>query len=124
MSDVNPEFKPEPKIEALKATATEFISKEKESISQLGGKVLHDVEGLLNDSVQSATVRLNSLFKRVETVIRTEPLVALTALAITGIAIMNLMRKRQSSASASKRASASHTAGASTSESAEESHFH
>ncbi len=124
MSDVNPEFKPEPKIEALKATATEFISKEKESISQLGGKVLHDVEGLLNDSVQSATVRLNSLFKRVETVIRTEPLVALTALAITGIAIMNLMRKRQGSASASKKASAGHAAGASPSESSEESHFH
>jgi hypothetical protein len=120
MSDINPEFKSEPKIEALKATATEFISKEKETISQLGGKVLHDVESLLNDSVQGATSRLNSLFKRVETVIRTEPLVALTALAITGIAIVNLMRKRQTSSGASKRSASSPAA----SETAEESHFH
>jgi hypothetical protein len=120
MSDINPEFKTEPKIESLKATATEFISKERESISQLGGKVLHDVESLLNDSVQSATSRLNSLFKRVETVIRTEPLVALTALAITGIALVNLMRKRQPQSDASKRSASSSPA----SEPAEESHFH
>jgi hypothetical protein len=120
MSDINSEYKPEPKIESLKATATEFISKEKETISQLGGKVLHDVESLLNDSVQGATSRLNSLFKRVETVIRTEPLVALTALAITGIAIVNLMRKRQTSPSAPKRSTAGSTAG----ETTEESHFH
>ena len=120
MSDINSEYKPEPKIESLKATATEFISKEKETISNLGGKVLHDVESLLNDSVQGATSRLNSLFKRVETVIRTEPLVALTALAITGIAIVNLMRKRQPSPSAPKRSAAGSTA----SETAEESQFH
>ena len=120
MSDINSEYKPEPKIESLKATATEFISKEKETISNLGGKVLHDVESLLNDSVQGATSRLNSLFKRVETVIRTEPLVALTALAITGIALVNLMRKRQPSSSASKKAASS----AASSDASEESHFH
>ena len=118
MSEFNTEFKVDPKLESIKTNATEFITHERQSITDFGEKVLRDVEVLINDSVQSASSRLNSMFKKVETVIKTEPLVAFTALAITGLALVNLMRKRSGSAKGIKASSESKASPQ------EEAHFH
>jgi|GEM_PF-5140941 len=124
MSEIKSEtvssFHVDPKLETLKSEANEFISRERESLTQFGGKILHDVEVLLSDSIETATTRLNSMFKKVETVIRTEPLVALTAVAITGVALVNLIRKQAEARKSTKSATG---AGASKS-GAEEAHFH
>ncbi len=99
MSDLNLD----PKLESIKTNASEFVKEERKALSEFSGRILRDVEVLLHDSVSSATTRLNSMLNRVESVIRTEPLVALTAIAITGLAVANIIAKRAGSkASASK----------------------
>jgi hypothetical protein len=90
MSDLNLD----PKLESIKTNATEFVREERKTVGEFSQRILKDVEVLIHDSVNSATSRLTSMFNRVETVIKTEPLVAFTALAITGLAVANLIAKR------------------------------
>jgi hypothetical protein len=96
------DLKMDPKLESIKTSAVEFVSHERQSFSEFGEKILNDVEGLVGASVNSASTRLNSMFRKIEAVIKTEPLVAITALAITGLAVANIMMKR------SQRRSAGH----------------
>jgi hypothetical protein len=100
MSDLNLD----PKLESIKTNASEFVKEERKTLTDFGGRVLKDVEVLIHDSVNSATSRLTSMFNRVETVIKTEPLVAFTALAITGLAVANLIAKRATGKSEATKA--------------------
>ena len=105
------EMKIDPKLEAIRTSATEFVSHEKKTITDYGERILKDVEVLINDSVSSASHRLNSVIRRVEEVVKTEPLVAFAALAITGIAVANVISRRygrraRSAASAKSAAAA------------------
>lgn len=88
------DLKMDPKLESIKTSAVEFVSHEQQSFSEFGEKILNDVEGLVGASVNSASTRLNSMFRKIEAVIKTEPLVAITALAITGLAVANIVMKR------------------------------
>jgi len=103
----------DPKLESIKTNAAEFVREERKTLGDFSTRILKDVEVLIHDSVNSATSRLTSMFNRVESVIKTEPLVAFTALAITGLAVANLITKRAKSRSA-----------ASTTTGAEEPHIH
>jgi hypothetical protein len=96
------DLKMDPKLESIKTSAVEFVSHEKQSFSEFGEKILNDVEGLVGASVNSASARLNSMFRKIEAVIKTEPLVAITALAITGLAVANIMMKRSHRKSAER----------------------
>jgi hypothetical protein len=100
------DLKMDPKLESIKTSAVEFVSHERQSFSEFGEKILNDVEGLVGASVNSASARLNSMFRKIEAVIKTEPLVAITALAITGLAVANIMVKRSHRKSSDKSASA------------------
>lgn len=99
------DLKMDPKLESIKTSAMEFVGQERQKFSEYGERVLHDVDGLVSSSIQEASARLNSMFRKIEAVIKTEPLVAFTALAITGLAVTNLMirrsRKRAASAGSS-----------------------
>jgi hypothetical protein len=104
-SEASLEAKPSAKLESIRTTTNEFVSQEKQTITDFSQRVLKDVESLLSDSVNTASTRLTSMFKKVENVVRTEPLVAFTALAITGLAIVNIMRQRNERKAAAPKAS-------------------
>ncbi|NDG85079.1 MAG: hypothetical protein EBX52_08590 [Proteobacteria bacterium] len=95
----------DPKLESIKTNASEFVREERKTLGEFSTRILKDVEVLIHDSVNSATSRLTSMFNRVESVIKTEPLVAFTALAITGLAVANLITKRATGRSASSKSS-------------------
>ncbi len=99
------DMKLDPKIESIKTNAAEFVQEERRTLTEFGERILKDVESLLEESVNSASSRLSSMFNRVESVIRTEPLVAITALAITGLAVANLIAKRATGRSESAKSS-------------------
>ena len=105
-SEASLESKPSAKLESIRTTTNEFVSQEKQTITDFRQRVLKDVESLLSDSVNTASTRLTSMFKKVENVVRTEPLVAFTALAITGLAIVNIMRQRNERKAAAPKAGA------------------
>ena len=90
------------KIESLRLKAREFMKHEKESVTEYGGSMLREVEGLVIESVESASTKIDSILSRIAESVRKEPFVALTAFAITGFAVVNLISKRSRSRSEAK----------------------
>jgi ElaB/YqjD/DUF883 family membrane-anchored ribosome-binding protein len=85
------------KIESLRLKAREFMKHEKESVTEYGGSMLREVEGLVIESVESASAKIDSILSRISESVRKEPFVALAAFAITGFAVVNLLGKRRRS---------------------------
>jgi hypothetical protein len=82
------------KIESLRLKAREFMKHEKESVTEYGGGMLREVEGIVIESVESASSKIDSILSRISESVRKEPFVALAAFAITGFAVANLISKR------------------------------
>ena len=90
MSDMNLD----PKLESLRAKTMEFVNHERESVTDFSNRFLTEVEAAMIQSIESASTRLESMLTKVGNVVTKEPLVALAALAISGIAVFSLISKK------------------------------
>jgi hypothetical protein len=89
------------KIESLRSRTREFMQHERTTLNEYGGTMLKEVESLVIEAVESASSKIDSILGRVSESVRKEPFVALAAFAITGLAVFNLISKRNKSPASS-----------------------
>ncbi len=90
MSEINID----PKIESLKNRTLDFVTHERENVTDFSGKLLGEVEGIMIESVEAASAKLDSMLNRVAKVVKKEPFVVIAAIAISGLALVNALNRK------------------------------